>query len=111
MAKKLFRYNTELGFNFNPDSNPIVYIDGVSTEWDTKEVINVTPETTVDLWGYFLIVPENAAKMLKYSTDSQTMGVFLTSDNQLIDDVFGYIVKGTSDHIDFSIDCNDIETT
>ncbi len=107
MAKKLFRYNTELGTTFDPNSNPAIYIDGIRTEWDTKEVISVTPGEDVDLWGVYITTPTNATKFLHYYTTSQRMGVFLTNDNKLVSNTFGYIVKEISDTINVTLTCSD----
>ena len=109
MAKKLFRYYTELGSAFDLTSNPVVYIDGIRTEWSTKEVINVTPGEDVDLWGCYITVPSNATKMLQYCTDLQTMGVFLTSDNKLVSKKFGYIVKEIPAYINATLTCTDLD--
>lgn len=107
---KVYRYRIELGEVFDPTSNPApaVYIDGTQTIWNSAQLTNVNSGDTVSLLSFNLTVPQDASKFLKYASTDKEMGLFLTSDNQTVNNAFGYLVGPDSNYIDIMLSASDL---
>ena len=94
MMTKVERYSISLGEAFDLMSNFAIYCDWIEQQgWGNKQIIEVTPGEEVTFINFKTTVPENAAKLVKFDKENMILAFFLDSDNKLIEDNKGYIIR------------------
>ena len=108
MMNELRRFRIELGKRTTFDEHTIVdhpldpILDDLLWEeteegsdiWIVKqpEIITVTPNQKINIYGIILTVPQDASEMVKWSSDSikSALVYFTKSTNELVDNAFAY---------------------
>lgn len=85
----VFDDNTEIQI-YNASNFDNVVLDELLNT--TREIIDVTPNQIIDLYGISLKVPEDAAKMLKWSSSEKDIAlvIFLNSNGKVVNNGFAY---------------------